>query len=69
MNNLILSAISFQVDLLKCGKKSRADLMEELVELLNIEEVSLVVKEAEVEVETPLFSMVFSKTKSYYIYR
>jgi len=69
MSNIIISAVAFQVDLLKRGKASRADVMDELVELLSIEEVSLVVHEVEVEVRTPLYSMVFNKTRSWFIYK
>jgi len=69
MSNITINAIAFQVDLLKRGKSSRLDVMNELIELLSIEEVSLVVHEIEVEVRTPLYSMVFNKTKSYYIFR
>ena len=69
MNNITINAIAFQIDLLKRGKASRSDVMNELIELLSIEEVSLVVHEVEVEVRTPLYSMVFDRTKSYYLFR
>jgi len=69
MDKVMINAIAFQVDLLKRGKASRSDVMNELVELLSIEEVSLVVHEVEVEVRTPLYSMVFNRTQSYYLFR
>jgi hypothetical protein len=69
MSKNTINAIAFQVDLLKLGKRSRVDVMDELVELLSIEEVSLVVHEIEVEVRTPLYSMVFNKTRSWFVYK
>ena len=69
MSKNTINAIAFQVDLLKRGKASRSDVMNELVELLSIEEISLVVHEREVEVRTPLYSMVFNKTRSWFIYK
>lgn len=69
MSKNTINAIAFQIDLLKLGKAKRSDVMDELVELLSIEEVSLVVHEVEVEVRTPLYSMVFNKTRSWFIYK
>jgi hypothetical protein len=66
MNNVIIDSIAYQIDLLKRGKISRADLMEELIELFSIEEIVLEVRSTEVEIKTPLYSMIFNQTKSYY---